>query len=199
MKNALLVINVVLLVAVGILFYLYFSAKKTSGPGTVTTKVSHAAQNKFAIACFEMDSLTNSFEMIKDVKNELRKREEAINSELSKMEKAYRDRATYYQKQAPAMNQQQSESATRDMMQLQQAIQNKKQTLEQEYQDLYMRKMKEVKTKVEEFLKDYNKSKGYSYIISNEPGFIYYRDTVFDITEDVVKGLNALYSKKNRE
>jgi outer membrane protein len=59
-----------------------------------------------------------------------------------------------------------------------------------------MRKMKDVKNKIEEYLKTYNNEKGYSYIFAYEPGLFYYRDTMYDITNDVIKGLNDIYKKK---
>ena len=94
------------------------------------------------------------------------------------------------------MTQVQSEMATRDMMQLQQNMQSRKQQLDQEYQDFYMRKMKEVKTRIEDYLKEYNAKKGYTYIFAYEPGLFYYRDTTYNITGDVLKGLNEQYKKK---
>ncbi|MDQ3278599.1 MAG: OmpH family outer membrane protein, partial [Bacteroidota bacterium] len=66
----------------------------------------------------------------------------------------------------------------------------------QKYQDLYMRKMQDVKAKVEEYLKEYNKDKGYSYILAYEPGFIFYRDSALNITADLIAGLNQKYKKK---
>ena len=56
--------------------------------------------------------------------------------------------------------------------------------------------MQEVRTKIENYLKEYNKAKGYSFIISYEPGLVYYKDSIYNITGDVVKGLNEMYKKK---
>ena len=56
--------------------------------------------------------------------------------------------------------------------------------------------MKSVKDKIEGFLKEYNASKGYSYIVAHEPGLFYFRDTTYNITKDVIKGLNELHQKK---
>jgi outer membrane protein len=75
-------------------------------------------------------------------------------------------------------------------------IKGKKQELDSKYQDLYMRKSREVKSKIEDYLKEYNNQKGYAYIVVYEPGLIYYKDTLYNITPDVIKGLNARYAKK---
>lgn len=194
MNRGLLLFNIVLLLLVGVLFYLHFAPSKKESPKPAA--VSANATKEFKIAYFEMDSLEASFSMVKDVKSELARKEETINSELARLDKSYREKANMYQGQAATMSQVQSEMATRDMMQLQQTMQSRKASLDQEYQDFYMRKMRDVKNRIEEFLKDYNNRKGYSYIFAYEPGLFYYRDTAYNITGDVIKGLNAGYTKK---
>jgi len=200
MKSGILIFNAILLVLVGVLFYLHFSAapKQAVASAHTPTQKAPAGSNDFRIAYFDMDSLAASFSLVLDAKAELNRKEEAVNAEKAKMERNYKDRLESYQRQAQAssMNQVQSENATKDMMQLQQQIQSRSQALEQEYQDFYTRKMKEVKEKIEAFLKDYNAQKGYAYIVAYEPGLFYYRDTAYDITADVVAGLNKAYKKK---
>lgn len=197
MKNISTILSAVALVLIAVLFYLHFNP---AGATRVTTKSyssdSTVQNREFKIAYFEMDSLENNFEMVKEVKNELTKKEEAINGELTRLEKNYRDKITRYQDQGATMTQVQSEAAQRDVMQMQQNIQNRKQALDQEYQDFYMRQMKSVKDKIEAFLKEYNEDKGYSYIVAHEPGLFYYRDTAYNITQDVIKGLNDRHKKK---
>jgi outer membrane protein len=56
--------------------------------------------------------------------------------------------------------------------------------------------MKDVKSRIESFLADYNTSKGYNYIFANDQGLFYYKDTAYNITADVIKGLNGIYTKK---
>jgi outer membrane protein len=197
MKNGMLILNVVLLILVGVLFYLHFSSKNPSPKVAGSSVVKgEPAQQSSSIAYFEMDSLETSFAMVKDVKNELSRKEEAINNELSRLEKAFRNKGAQYQSQGANMTQVQSEMAQRDMMQMQQNMQSRKQALDQEYQEFYMRKMKDVKTKIEDFLKEYNQQKGFTYIFAYEPGLFYYRDTALNITNDVIRGLNDQYTKK---
>ncbi|MDQ3681929.1 MAG: OmpH family outer membrane protein [Bacteroidota bacterium] len=197
MKNGLLVLNAVLLILVGILFYLHFAGKKSSAVTTAKLKTGFVDfSSPLRIAYFEMDSIENSFAMVKDVKNELGKKEDAVNNELAGLEKKYRNKVAQYQSQGQTMTQVQSEMAQKDVMQMQQTMQTRKQALDQEYQDYYMRKMKDVKTKIEEFLKQYNSQKEFSYILAYDPGLFYYRDTAYNITSDLIKGLNEGYTKK---
>lgn len=196
MKNGILIFNIILLILVGVLFYLHFAQGEKGIKSNTNASVS-SNPGDFKIAYFEMDSIENSFAMVKDVKAELSKKEETINNELERLEKNYRNKIAKYQAQGASMTQVQSEMAQRDVMQLQQNIQSRRQQLEQEYQELQMRKLKDVKTKIEDFLKEYNKDKRYSYILSYEPGLFYYRDSAYNITSDVITGLNSRYDKKN--
>ncbi|MFI5133748.1 MAG: OmpH family outer membrane protein [Chitinophagales bacterium] len=199
-KNSLLVLNGILLIAVGVLFYLHFSDKKTVtvGNSIVAQKNSLPADNSFRIAYFEIDSVSENFFMVKDVRAELDKKQDSINTEIERLDKSYHDKYNEYQGKAASMSQVQSETAANELMKIQDDIKNEKKDLDQKYNDLVTRRMNDVKEKIEAFLKEYNKDKKYSYIISYEPGLFYYKDTAYNITTDVVNGLNEMYKQKKR-
>jgi outer membrane protein len=196
MNRGLLILNVVLLLAVAALFYLHFSAPKNNGVKIADTKSAPQNNTACRIAYFEMDSVENSFKLFKDVKSELGKEEDRMNNEMATLEKKYQDRIMQFQRQAQTMTQVQSENANREVIQMQEGMKSKKQELDSKYQDLYIRKSREVKSKIEEFLKEYNSQKGFSYIVAFEPSLFYYKDTAYNITGDVIKGLNERYDKK---
>lgn len=198
MKNGLLALNLLLLVAVGVLYYLHFTEKKSPA----VEKTSQFPQreiipsdNSFRIAYFEIDSVSEHFSMVKDVRAELDRKQDSMNTEMERMDKAYHDKYNDYQGKASSMSQTQSETAANELLKLQDDIKNQKKDLDQKYNDLVTRKMNEVKAKIEAFLKEYNKDKRFTYIISYEPGLFYYKDTSYNITNDVVNGLNQMYSK----
>lgn len=194
MRNASLVLNIVLFALVAVLFYLHFSSReKVGGPVVKSSSNVAPGNNNFRIAYFEMDSVTNSFAMVKDVTAELNQKEQSLMSDLSRMEKALYEKANEYQGKANTMSQQESEMATNDMAQRRKNFEAQKEKAQQEYQNYSFRKTSEIKQAIQDFLKEYNKSKGFSYIIDNEPGFIYYKDTVYNITGDLIRGLNDKY------
>jgi outer membrane protein len=204
MNRGLLILNIVLAAAVAVLFYLYFSNKpakvaaKSSGPTVAGVSTADPAQ--FRIAYFELDSVNNAFSMVQDVKNELSRQEERMTNEMRSLQKRYEEKVGQYQRQAQAqqMSEAQSEMANRDVLQMQESIRNKKAELDQAYQSLYMQKQQTIRTKIEEFLKEYNQNKNYSYIFANEGGFMFLKDSAFDITRDVIQGLNDRYSKNKK-
>jgi outer membrane protein len=92
------------------------------------------------------------------------------------------------------MTQTEGEAAQREYAQMQQKYQQRQVAMEQELKKHQIDLMTDVRNKIENYLKEYNKEKGYAFILSYEPGFmLYYRDSVYDITNDVIKGLNTQY------
>ena len=195
MKNGLLVLNVVLTLAVGYLLVMQFSKKKNitaTGKSNGTDTLSIASP--FRIAYFEMDSIEANFLMVKEIKADISKKEEDYNYKLNQIDQTYKDKYQGYLSQnlTPA----QSEAAQNDLRQTAETLKNQKQQLDQQYQDFVMRSNLKLKNKVEEFLKEYNKTKKYSYIVSYEQGLFYYKDSAYNITADVIRGLNEDYKTK---
>ena len=148
------------------------------------------------IAYFEMDSLQANYNYFKDALNHLKEKEQTMNSELVGMEKAYQKRVNEWQKKGASMSQSEADAAQRENAQLQQAYQSRKQSLEDSFAKQSMEFKKDIKKKIEEYLEEYNKDKNYSYVLSYEPDFIFLKDSTYNITSDLVSGLNANYKKK---
>ena len=77
----------------------------------------------------------------------------------------------------------------------------RKQTLDQEYSNFTVEKMRDIKTTIRDFLKEYNRNKNYSYIFSygEADGLFYYKDSAYNITADVIKGLNARHKESRKQ
>jgi outer membrane protein len=196
MKNFNNIALAVLALAVAVLFFLQFggnSGKKGAAPtaGMDSSGVSVAGR----IAYFEMDSIEQQYLYIKEVQSKLKQREQVMTAELQGMRNGYMGRIQQLQSKASTMSQQEGESAQAEINQMERTLQQKEAKMAQELQEEQFKLMQDINKKIEEYLKDYNASKGYTYIISRQAGdFIYYRDTTFNITIDLVKGLNEMYN-----
>jgi outer membrane protein len=83
---------------------------------------------------------------------------------------------------------------------MQQRYQKRQMDLEQDLQKQKVDLMTDLRKKVEDYLKEYNKDKGYAFILSYEPGFmLYYKDSLYDITSDLVTGLNEKHKSKLKD
>ena len=192
MKNGLLIWNVVLSIVAALLLFLQFGPKKTSKNSGKKTEKDTTAANQFRIAYFEMDSLEANFNLVKDVKSEINTKDIEYNNNLNKLDQTYRDKYNFYV-QKPPTTQEENDAAQNVLKELGESLKNQKQELDQKYQDFVMRKNLEVKKKIEDYLKIYNQGNKYSYIISYEQGLFYYRDSSYNITADLIRGLNEYY------
>lgn len=201
MKNGLLIWNVLLTVVAGYLLFSHFN-KKSSGikNGMYLSKDSLSIHKPFRIAYFEMDSVQNNTSLVKDVQTEIEKKEKDFTTQLSQLEYSYQSKIQEYQQKEKSgtMTQADYEKAQTDVRQLESRIKNRKQDLDQQYQEFMMRSQLNLKKTIEEFITEYNKDKQYSYIVSYEQGLFYYKDTIYNITDDVVKGLNEQYKNKKK-
>lgn len=194
-KNFLLAFNFILLILVGILFYLHFSTDKK----TLSTVAVHdtTPAGAFKIAYFDMDSIEKNYDYLKNVKNELKTKETELNAQLNALKNKYMAKVTKFQQEAQSMSQERQGTMQQDLMQEQKVIQNKEQAISSELQDESFKKMQDVNKTIENFLKEYNSNKQYAYILGYQSGTIYYKDTRYDITDAVLKGLNEKYKNKN--
>lgn len=197
MKQYLLPLNIILLIAVAVLFYLHFASNKpaaqVAGKSTQT-----AAPGSFKMAYFEMDSIDANYEHLKDVRNELKTKQNQLAGQLNSLKNRYMEKVNKYKQEAPTMTQDRATMVEQELMNDQKVMASKEQELDMEMQETHFKKMQGVNKKIEEYLKEYNKDKGYSYIIANQQGSIYYIDPAYNITDELLKGLNEEYKKKDK-
>ncbi len=203
MKNGLLIWNVILSLVAGYLLFAQFSSKKNSRSTNMINTVNDTSSlnRPVRIAYFEMDSIEANFEMVKEVKKELNDKEELGNKEMDELLKQYQQKYLYYQQQAQEgkMSQTESEAANQEMKDMNEKIKARKQELDIDYNDYRVRRQTDIKSTIEGFIKEYNKEKGYSFIVTDDTGLFYYKDSAYNITPDVVKGLNELHRPGKKE
>ena len=201
MKNVSVAINVVLLVAVGILYFLHFKGNSSvSAAGPKAGKDSMPANAPTRIAYFDMDSVENKYTYIKEVRDQLKVKEQGISAELNGLQKSYMERVQQLQAKAQSMSQQDGEAAQAEINQMQQKLKQREAELTQGLQGDQFKMMQDINKRIEEFLRTYNQQRKYAFILSHQPGdFIYYKDSLCNITSDIVDGLNtALATEKKK-
>jgi outer membrane protein len=198
MKIGLIVVNAILFVAVAILFYLHFNSTKTDSYNDPDSRVSNAgssssdSSNNFKIAYFEMDEIEEKFQMIKDFKDSMRMKEDYMNNELDKMEKEYQKQYNEYLLKDGTITQAHQQT----LIDLSDKMKDREKLLKLEKEDFSRTEQMKMKSLLENVIQQLNKDNKYSFIMSYEPGFMYYKDSRYDITADVLKGLNKMYKKK---
>ena len=198
MNKGLLALNIVLLIGVAILFFLFFN-KKDNTSSVIPIRNNHDTaiqKQQTPVAYFDMDSIEANFFLWKQVQTEVVKREAGINDTINQMRNGFQ---SYYQKlqsQSANLSPRQKDSLGNELAQMDAEIKNRTAELNQKYQAYFMSKQQEIVTLIKNYCKEFNKDKRYSYIIAREPGLFYYTDTAYNVTSELLKGLNAFYNKK---
>jgi outer membrane protein len=197
MRNIAMVPGLLALLLTGVLFYVVYHRPQPIVAVSAKTANDPQSSNTFRLAYFNLDSLESRYQYFKDVLDQVKDKENQMNAELSGMEKSYQKKISEWQKKAPTMSQTESQEAQQEYAQMQQNYNLRKQTLQESLMKHNEDLKADIRKKIEDYLKEYNKGKGYNYIISYEANsFIYIRDTANNITDDLVSGLNASYKKK---
>ncbi|MFT4094501.1 MAG: OmpH family outer membrane protein [Niabella sp.] len=202
MKQALLIVNVLLIIAVSYLLYKQFSNNGSSAAHTAGASLrgkDSALNKKVLIAYINMDSIQNKYTLAKQVAAEVDRRRNAITNEITKMETAYKNKVDGYQKKGPSMNEQEVNAARQDLDNSMRQMNDRKQSLDEEFGQWVRSKNLGLMKDIQDYLKKYNADGTYSFIFSYEPGLFYYKDTAYDITRDVLQGLNDQYEASKRQ
>ena len=198
MKNISTLLSALALILVGVLFYLHFNRQEEVKKIREENDKQKRANAGVTIAYFEMDSVENSLDYVKDAMEKFKVKEQQMNTQLNGLKNNYQRRIEEWNKKGQTMTQTESEAAQREYGQMHENYQSQKQKLEMELQDLQFKMAQEMNKTIEDYLKKYNKDKGYSYIMTSQPGLIYYKDTVHNITRDLISGLNLEYKSKKK-
>lgn len=194
MKNFTFGLNIALSIAVAVLFYLHFSSPAANSVISDATKP--VPKGSFKIAYFETDSIQNHFDYFKEISSELQAKDQANSKILGDMKNAFAVKYQQLQKVASSLSQSELASKQQELMQIEKAFQAKEKMMSDQMQDEQFRRLQDVKKKIEDYLKIYNKDKGYAFVFSSSIDLMYLKDSSYNITQDLVNGLNALYKKK---
>ena len=198
MKNFLLASNIVLLVLVGVLFYLHFNTGRKEVTRQAVQLGNTTTPTGNRVAYLDLDSLQQNYEYYKKIKVEFERKQAASNDEITGLQKRYQGRAMQLQQKGATMNPQEQQGAMEEINKMQQDLQNKKQSLDNDLYAYNLKMKEDILKRIQNFLKEYNSDGRYSYIFSYEPGIMFYKDTTLNITADVIRGLNDLYAKTKK-
>ncbi len=199
MKNLSIALNVVLLLAVAVLYVLHFSGR-SGKTGVETTGEEQISGETAKIVYINTDTLLTNYALSVELNEAFLKKQEERRTELNMKTKQLDQEATDFQRKLENNGFISRERAEAAQMALQDKYQ-KLQLLQQEMSEKMMQEDNELKKRLFEeitnFLTEYNREKGFNIILSTVvAGTVLYAQDGFDITQDVLKGLNAAYQKK---
>jgi outer membrane protein len=189
MKNLSLGLNIVLLVAVGVLYYLHFSANGKQGAAD-----SVSASGPTSIAYINADSVLKYYEFLKDNKVVLEEKTKKMDSDFRNRAQSLESEISAYQRNANNYTIGQARALEEDLTKKQQNLQLYQQSLSQELMNEEAKLNKELYERITNFLKTYGKKNGLQLVLKFDPSSdVLYGVDGLDITTTVVKGLNDSY------
>ena len=197
MKNLSIGLNVLLLIAVIVLYILHFSGngKSTSNQGGTATVNADAK-----IVYINMDTLLNNYTQSRELNEAFLKKLEANRTELNIKVKNFDREAAEFRNKVENngfMTRERAEQAQMDLMIKQQNLQKLQQEMTENAQREQMEINRKLYDAITNFLTEYNKEKGYQLILSTTlGGNVLFAQEGFDITNEVVSQLNEQYAKK---
>ena len=174
------------------------SCNKAADNEAETAEMEDVQSAGVKIAYVELDTLMNQYQLYKDYSEVLTRKGNNIQNTLAKKQQALESHAAAVQKKYESNG-----FTTRDELERAQlGIQRKQQELAQladrlnnEFNEEQARINTEARDSIQSFLKRYNKTKKYDYVMIKAGDNLLIANPKYDITQDIVKGLNKRYKR----
>lgn len=159
-------------------------------------KTAEAAEGAQKIGYVEIDTLMSQYNFCKDYTLLMNKKGENIRNTLASKERSLHNQAAELQKKYESnafTTRDQLERAQMSLAKQQQDLQALNDQLMTEFANEQNKYNNQLRDSIQAFLKEYNKTKKFDIIISKAGDNPLYASPKYDITNDVVKGLNKRY------
>lgn len=201
MKKVNLIINVVLVVAIGVLYFLHFKSQ----PEAIETKKENTAlQSSYSgdempIAYIQIDTLLSKMNMYTDLTDKLTKKQQKLESTFTSQYQSFEREITDYQTKVSKglLTRSEAQSLEAGLGQKQQQLEQQRNSYLSELQEEGIVSQNKVINYIMEYLKEYNADNKYKYIFSYTfGGGLLFVDDASNITPEVLEGINAKYQKE---
>ncbi len=197
MKNSSLILNLVLLVAVIVLFVLHF----TSGPsakqnGALVTGSPQLTDMK--IAYVKVDSLIVNYDLAQALHDEFTKNQDAYTKEYATRRSKFEEQAAAFQEKVQRggfLTEQRAVQERDRLVSEEQEIQKLDQELSSKLAEMQNANNNQLVDSLMAYLNRFNAEKKYAYIF-NSSGILI-GDEAHNITKEVLDAMNADYAEKN--
>jgi outer membrane protein len=200
MKSFSTYLNVILILAVAVLYYLHFTQKPKEAVKIRPSIAVKGDSSHPLIAYVDLDSLNEKIDYIKSNRKSMEAEQLSIESEWEAAYRGLESQKNEFLKKGASITQEQAESFQNMLLEKQQQVDNKKQVMLQKLNEKSYKFMDGIQKELQLFLDEYNESKAFTYIFTTGNGLDYmvYKDTTLNITKDVIEGMNDRYKSKTK-
>ena len=194
MKNLSIILNVVLLLAVAVLYYLHFTGEQSSQePASNSSGIS----GPFNIAYINSDTLLKNYDFFKAAAEELEGKKDNLQAEYENRARGLETEIQSFQRNAQNMTIAQARAVEEDLVKKQQNLLRYQETLAQNLAQEEAKVNNELYDRVSEFLRDYGQSHDFQLVLTYQKGSgVVYANDSLNITQAVIEGLNEAYNSE---
>ncbi|MFH0894177.1 MAG: OmpH family outer membrane protein [Bacteroidota bacterium] len=199
MKKLNLILNIILLVAVAVLYVLFFTENKSSSDDTPGIP-SSAKGSK--IAYVNSDSLWTDYTFVSDQKLVLQAFQKNLETQYGAKMKAFENEYNAYIKRASAglLTLDEQKKTETQLSEKQKKLMEMDQQLTAQYADKELSTNRMIQDSIVSYVQRFNRKYHFTYILAySKGGGILYANDSLDITNSVLKGLNEDYSKFKKD
>ncbi|WP_194768175.1 OmpH family outer membrane protein [Tamlana sp. I1] len=156
-----------------------------------------SCQQQQKIGYIDNGVVINDFQEKKDIEAKFQVKDAAFNKRADSIGQAFQMEVQEAQNVARKSTQAKAQEIMAGLQQKQQMLQQQMQLEQQEIAKEFQVQIDSTIAKVKDFVKDYGKKNGYTYILgtSDAASTVLYGKTENDLTETVLEALNAAYEK----
>jgi len=196
MKNVSFYLNIVLFIAVALLYIDRFTGNEAQ-TGQDNAKPGSSAE----VVYINIDSLLNGYDLYNELKTSLMQEQQQSEKNLNSKSMAYQRKAMEFQQKVEKhlVTNSQAEQMQQQLINEQQNLVQFKDQLQMQLMEKEQSMNKQIFEKLTDFLKTYNKTKKHKIILGNSAGTnVLEADKNLDITTAVLTGLNKEYQKEGK-
>jgi len=187
-NNTSLIWNIVLTLAVAVLFFLHFSSKPDAGTSSVADGGVVAGRRTVYV---QVDSLLKNYDFFKETKKELENKNFQLENELNTKGKSLQNEVAFFQQKAQTMTPDQARSIEAQLMKKQQDLVAYRDQAAQALQQEEGKKNEQLYKNIRAYMEKYNKENGYEYVLGYSlGGGILFANPSLDVTQKIIDGLN---------
>lgn len=200
MRNFSMILNVVLVAAVGYLYYLNFKGNASQEESPVSLPKLGQTLTQSGIVFVNSDSLLDQYDYYKNKKKEFEEAQNKIKSELQQQTENLQREFEKYQEQAVGMTDSQRAQIEEQLTLKQQKLVQRKEELLDKLDREQTNSSDELFSRLNTFFRKYNASRNYTYILGfQKGGGILFANDSLDITGQVIEGLNKEYAEEKKK
>lgn len=177
------------------------ACQKSAEEAEETAENTGAETTGLKIAYVEMDSLITQYQLYKDYEEELTRKGTNIQSTLAQKQRTLEQHAAAMQKKYESngfTTRDELERAQNSIQAEQQQLQELADRLQTDFAQEQARVNQEARDSIQAFLRAYNKTKKYDYVLVKAGDNMLIANPKMDITKEVIKGLNKRYKKSRK-